>query len=69
MAEKPEKQTNPLAENGELQEGELEQVAGGVSVDSGSPLQVTAESAQDSAQSNVLKTKHDTVKNSISNVR
>ena len=69
MAEKPEKQTNPLAKSSELTEGELEQVAGGVAVDWGSPLQGTAASAQDSAQSNVLKTKHDTVKNSISNVR
>jgi len=68
MGEKPENQTNPVAETSELTEGELENVAGGAAGDASAGVEGTTEGAQGSTQSNVLKTKHDTIKNSISNV-
>jgi hypothetical protein len=68
MTEKPEEQTNPSAENDELADSALEQVAGGVGLDPQEPMQ--AEEPQGSAVDKaIMKTKHDTVKNSISNVR
>lgn len=70
MSEKPQKQANPLPENGELEGADLENVSGGTSGGTNQILsQDTPGGGEASTATNVLKTRHDTVKNSINNVR
>jgi hypothetical protein len=69
MSEKLQKQSNPLPENGELEAADLEKVSGGASGGTNEILLEDTPGGEARTSSNILKTKHDTVKNAISNVR
>jgi hypothetical protein len=69
MAEKPQEQANPLPEKDELEAAELEKVSGGTGGGTNELVLEDTPGGQDTTASNVLKTRHDTVKNSINNVR
>jgi len=70
MAKKSKKHENPVAEKGELESEELDQVAGGIAGTLGPDLpDTTTSDTSQSTVSNVLKSRHDTVKTSISNIR
>jgi len=62
MSKSPNGKANIKVETGELSMEELGNVA------AGSPTQVSAQSASTNDRT-IMKTRHDTVKNSISNVR
>jgi len=82
MKKKAKRRSNQQAKGKELSDAELEQATGGVmqeagvvtsSIDEAQYLalqeKMQNENRQYTTVSNVLKTKHDTVKNSINNVR
>ena len=82
MKKKTKRRSNQQANGKELSEAELEQATGGVAQEAGVVTPTTGEtqyltlqekmqneSRQFTTLRNVMKTKHDTAKNSISNVR
>ena len=82
MKKNAKRRSNQQAKGKELSEAELEQATGGVVQDAGAVTPTTGEpqylalqekmqneNRQFTTLSNVMKTKHDTAKNSISNVR
>lgn len=70
---KKKNQAKPKTKNSELTDVELDGASGGTAVadsDLGTDLQAqTLENTSNSSVSNVLKTRHDTAKNALSNVR
>ncbi len=59
-----------LKDDGELDDATLDRVVGGlVSPNQAQESQMPNETRSYTAVSNIMKTKHDTVKNSISNIR
>jgi hypothetical protein len=82
MKKKGKRRSNQQAKGKELSEAELEQATGGVMQEAGAVVPTIAEAQylnlqekmqnenrQFATVSNVLKTKHDTTKNAINNVR
>jgi hypothetical protein len=71
MKKTDKRRSKPQAKEPELSEAELDNAVGGVGAEQPLNLQqkMQNESRQYTAVSNILKTKHDTAKNSISNIR
>jgi hypothetical protein len=66
MQEKKEEQTALLIVEGELADEALENVSGGTGTGGQAILDLNSQAEM---ISNIMKTKHDTVKNSISNIK
>lgn len=69
MSEKQKEPTNGMPEDDELEAADLDKVSGGTPGSTNANNLEDSPGTQTGTASAILKTKHDTVKNSISNVR